>query len=133
MNIPVKNPVAKLLKQKGYNEPCKYFYDGDSNKTVECLPHTSINELNGDIDIPTIDEVRWWLYKNHGIWIQVTVNDMWVGNKKSYTAKFNSEVVSQNRNFKVRSLICTKIRIEPYDCPIEAYEAAIEYILNNLI
>ena len=54
---------------------------------------------------PTIAEVVMWLYEKHGVWTVVNV----------------------------KSLITRKVRIEPYDSPIEAYEEAIKYGLTNLI
>lgn len=128
MTTPITFPIAKLLKEKGF----------DNNRCIKKYIGHHLEELNGNrinsiISAPTIAEVVMWLYDKHGIWIQVTVNTIWVGRKKEPEAKYNSEVVSQNRNLKVRSLITRKVRIEPYDSPTEAYESAIEYTLNNLI
>lgn len=74
--------------------------------------------LSKNIDMPvnpTIADVVMWLYKEHGIWISVDPDndtDIWF-----YTISHNkSEVVFGN-----------------YNGPIEAYEKAIEHVLNSMI
>lgn len=75
------------------------------------------------IDMPvstTIAEVVMWLYKKHGIWVIVSheISDLhqtewfWIG------VKNGEETASQYFGFNT---------------PTEAYEAAIEYTLKNLI
>ena len=66
------------------------------------------------LNIPTISEVVMWLYEKYGIWISVTKEvdgfDYVIDNKyglSKYQKRFNS--------------------------PKEAYEAAIDYALKNLI
>ena len=75
---------------------------------------------------PTISDVVMWLYEKHGIWIDVNITrygKFW-GNvflKEEYNDlknPFNWEFVNQ---------------IIDFNSPTEAYEAAIEYTLNNLI
>ncbi len=82
--------------------------------------------LDKGIDMPvkvTIAEVTMWLYEKHGIWISISI-DVWntnlcefrvIGGKDSYKNPYDYE-----------SHIS-------YNSPIEAYEAAIEYTLKNLI
>lgn len=111
MTTPVSFEIAKLLKERGFPQ---------------------ITD-SGWVEQPSIGEVVEWLLEKHSIWVQVTVSSTWVGNRKEPHAKFNSETVSRNRNFKVKTLIETRVRMEPYDSPKEAYEAGIEYALNNLI
>ena len=128
MNKSVNFEIAKLLKEKGINLLSSKLMYASNGKLTD-----SIYDFDEWCFAPTIAEVVMWLYEKHNIWIQVTVNDIWVGRKKEPEAKYNSEVVSQNRNLKVKSLITRKVRIEPYDSPIEAYEEAIKYGLTNLI
>ena len=75
---------------------------------------------------PTISDVIMWIYEKHEIWIQVNITrygKFW-GNvflKEEYNDlknPFNWEFVNQ---------------IIDFNSPTEAYEAAIEYTLNNLI
>lgn len=70
---------------------------------------------------PTIAEVVIWLYEKHGIWIGVICD---VGNDLLFTFKIYSTKIGEER--------CI-VNGNMYESPTEAYEAAIEYTLNNLI
>lgn len=61
---------------------------------------------------PTVLEVTMWLYEKHGIWIEVTTD---IYGKFCWLVK---QLKASNNNF---------------DSPTEAYFAAIEYTLKNLI
>lgn len=120
MNTPVSFEIAKLLKEKGFNLKVINFYDYerlstpfDKQRQVDGL--INYNPINWNsvknhyTSAPTIAEVVMWLYEKHGIWISLThQHNQFFWSFGSYqTQDFNS--------------------------PIEAYEAAIEYTLNNLI
>lgn len=117
MNTLINFELAKMLKEKGFDEPCYKGWDlseEDSNPTFH--EYTTQNKNSDCIETfytaPTIAEVVMWLYKKHGIWIEVTTD---VYSKFCWLVKeFRA---SQNN----------------YNSPTEAYEAAIEYTLNNLI
>lgn len=70
---------------------------------------------------PTIAEVVIWLYEKHGIWIGVICD---VGNDLLFTFKIYSTKIGEER--------CI-VNGNMYESPIEAYEAGIDYTLNNLI
>jgi hypothetical protein len=114
MNIPVRFPIAKLLKEKWFKEKCKeYFTDGtlsisDEPKEVfmEAVKHNKVISCLA----PTIADVVMWFYEKHGIWIEVTTD---VFGKFCWIVKSKR---ASNNNF---------------NSPTEAYEAAIEYALNN--
>jgi hypothetical protein len=108
--------TAKLLKEKGFDEPCRWYYDGWAKKYVECLPLTAINELNGDIYIPTIAEVIDWMYEKHGIWLNVY-------EYKDHAADVNDDYVYRSNHTNLLE----------FKTPTEAYEKAIEYVLTNVI
>jgi hypothetical protein len=143
MNTSVSFEIAKLLKEKGFEMIAGSCYYNEEFFINQNLIPLQYPELKGEgykervsdkiVFTPIIAEVVMWLYEKYGIWIQVTINTTWVGKKGEYGAKFSSEVISQNRNLKVKSLIFRKIRIKPYNSPREAYEAAIEYCLKELI
>lgn len=132
MNTPVSFPLAKLLKEKGFDEKCSHYYINDFQKFKHDgkLYKTSLpNDWDNDnilqfvkrtkqphlCNAPTISDVVMWLYKEHKIWISVDPDndtDTWF-----YTISHNkSEVVFGN-----------------YSGPIEAYEGAIEHVLTHLI
>ena len=116
---PVKFQIAKLLKEKGFEQnPMKYV----NQATTE-----------GTLVFPTIAEVVMWLYEKYGIWVEVTTNNNPQVRKEFVS--FNARVIHRDRNIKFRVLMNTQINkyTEPFNSPTEAYEAAIEYVLNNLI
>ena len=123
MNTPVSFEIAKLLKEKGYeNEDCESVYLGDFDEEylpekIELSTRNLRQRAIGEFDYiaPSIAEVVMWLYDNHKIWISVDPEidtDTWfhtITHGKSMTAFGN------------------------YSGPIEAYEKGIEHILNDMI
>jgi len=115
MNKEVNFNLAKLLKEKGYANYSSSLYL-ESGKFRE-----NIGNYNGVDDIhyisysaPTIADVIMWLYETHNIWIEVSREY----DKDKYLYQYFIDKNSQEFGFKT---------------PIKAYEAAIEYTLNNLI
>lgn len=107
MNTPVSFPIAKLLKEKRFDEYCMFIY------------------------APTIAEVVMWLYEKHGIWVYTECDcygQEWYS-KISVASKQNWE--NLDKRHKIVSAF-RKFNSE-HKSPTEAYEAAIEYTLNNLI
>lgn len=128
MNTPVSFKIAKLLKEKGFD---KYGYlqdvwlgnkyewkgKGKNKKSVE-IP---VFGLGSSSVLPTIADVVMWLYEKHGIWISVDMilSDKWFYNiKKLEPLGFTNLHGSHLLGAQPKS-------------PTEAYEAAIEHILNN--
>jgi len=105
--------IFKQLNKKGY----KHYYEG----TVEELD--SMDKDNQHLH-SEIMQVIMWLYEKHGIWIHIcymtdTKNWLWDCYKyKKENGLLNSPEYSHQFN---------------HQSPTEAYEAAIEYVLNNLI
>jgi hypothetical protein len=58
MNKPISYPLAKLLKEKGFDEPCPNLY----YQPERCKK-------------PTIADVIMWLYEKYGIWVNVYMMD----------------------------------------------------------
>ena len=145
MNTPVKFELAKLLKEKGFDIPTQRYYEHalTSKKDSETNDYTgSFGWKKGETNLqsgyfknncgmadlsnenwymcsaPTIAEVVVWLYEKHNIWISVDPEndkDTWF-----HTISYNkSETIFGNYN--------------TYNSYTEAYEAAIEYTLNNLL
>lgn len=118
MNISVSFKIVKLLEKIGWKLPY----------TIEYLEE--LQGTNNYIEsIPTIAEVVMWLYEKHGIWIKVDV-----------AAKYfwhPSILNIEDGSFKVHPSYVSQKFIEKenrmYNSPTEAYSAAIEYTLNNLI
>lgn len=109
MNKPVSYKLAKLLKEKGIIFETEIYYS--SVTKVTSVSYT-------EIAAPTIAEVVMWLYEKHGIWISVfndDVNFFWMG------IVLNTKERLRDGNAR------------EFNSPTEAYEAGIEYTLNNLI
>ena len=134
MNNPVSFELAKLLKEKGfdlstegfYPKPkCKLFgvdehgrYYPIVNKTrVYFFDRAAVLKEENYYNAPTFVEVVMWLYEKHGIWIYSFRHDF---DKEFYWSidTKNEDEFTSDMNF---------------NSPTEAYEAAIEYVLKNLI
>lgn len=117
MNTPVSFELAKLLKEKGFDEEIDTIYDsiGMTDDNYYLTPNS---ELVEGISAPTIAEVVMWLYEKHGVWISVQPISM---HKWKFYLYTNSITSVQN------------ISLVEANSPTEAYEAAIEYTLKNLI
>lgn len=126
MNMLVKFPIAKLLKEKEFDLKVKQRWciveniDGDKSPFCQhdCGVFNWNNEKYADyISAPTIAEVVMWLYDKHDIWIQPMIY------RRNPNDFIGSIYYNTNDNYLT----------EPYKSPTQAYEAAIEYVLKNLI
>lgn len=149
MTTPVSFEIAKLLKEKGFDEQCDYYYEhaiteayneqdgysgpfgwekGETNYQsgfhINNSKYDSSNEAWLLCSAPTIAEVVMWLYEKHGIWVRVEPDwdgDFWV--------QIKSREIPDARIGKWQVVTA----FAPYKSPTEAYEKAIEYCLNKLI
>jgi hypothetical protein len=131
MNTPLNFELSKLLKGKGFDSKCSHYYiddfqnfkhDGKLYKTG--LPNDIENENILQFvkrtkqphlcNAPTISQVVMWLYDKYDIWISVDSD----ADKTFYHTISFDHHISEGLN---------------YNTPTEAYEAAIEYTLKNLI
>ena len=157
MNIPVSFPIAKLLKEKGFDLPAQKYYehalksvknreDGYSGpfgwKKGELNLQTGYfvnNSKTADVtsemwymcSAPTIADVVMWFYEKHKIWINVVCHpygELWYS---SLTTASKSLWGDEDK----RHEILNAFRNFPneHDTPTKAYEAAFEHTLNNLI
>ncbi len=111
---------AKLLKEKGFdNISCTGYYFG----TDDCVNviSTKQHKTNNKCLAPEQWQVVEWLRINHGIWVEVVIYE----NKN-----FESEIyITKNPDVKH---IFNK-PAELYNSPQEAYSAAFDYVLKNLL
>ena len=101
--------IFKQLNRKGY----KHYYEG----TVEELDFMDKDNQHLHSEIM---QIIMWLYEKHGIWIEVRFLESF--------KTFYFELININ-NLKGM----TSKGENHFNSPTEAYEAAIEYTLNNLI
>lgn len=129
--------IAKLLKEKGFDEICRAFWkewngeinlcDCNSFHTFEYCHNTMLERYNDNeetnIAAPTLQMVMKWLRKVHHIFIDIDY-DIRLGNKPYFTI-----ITDMNKGdyFKGHNLPTEK---ETYEA---ACEAAIKYCLENLV
>ena len=128
MNTLISFELKVLLFKKGFRYELSHSYDPElgGTRVNHSLAEQRWNE--GDltyVDI-TIADVVMWLYEKHGIWVSVKTIK-W--NYEHNTIRFNYNICKFNHN---NSSDITDV-VYDFNSPTEAYEAAIEYTLKNLI
>jgi hypothetical protein len=127
--IHVTFEQAKLLKEKGFDELCQSGYNDCTYNYGEFL--TPINNKNSQdicISAPEQHQVVEWLRINHGIWISVYTMDKWLSTGNDRTQIFDYSI----KQMKL-GLIDISKKPEEFNSPQEAYSAAFDYILKELI
>jgi hypothetical protein len=118
MNIHVYFEIAKLLKEKGFTKG----FDGGQKFYYPLTKELTENHRGDNYPAPTIAEVVMWLYEKHGVWVDVSLNQL----SKPTDLQWMYSIVFTQR--------CTYSHSpKSYTTPTAAYEAAILYVLNNLI
>jgi hypothetical protein len=151
MNNPVSFELAKLLKEKGFNEPTidQYYLSNGIYKLKEIKEGVFSNsELEKDgenyggsnpnfwISAPTIADVVMWLYEKYHTFISV-VNEPNVHRFKwiitnlalvGYKRYIHSDKLKEMNEEETEYLYQ-----HYFNSPIEAYEAGIKYCLEKVI
>ena len=119
MITPVSFPIAKLLTHTEFNQ--KSTERGYIIATGEESFDYAIDYMNRKaIAAPTIAELVMWLYEKHGIWIVPLPTPT----KHFVFGIYNIEKPYELVNGEMK---------KSFNSPTEAYEAAIEHTLKNLI
>jgi hypothetical protein len=123
---------SKWLKEKEFDLPTYAYYNGLNFYTGEYKNHsqTTIGDtpchkrLIGYISAPEQHQVVEWLRVNHGIWVSINIamDDKWYFELYNLKDKRNAEIIIEDENVT-----------DFHNSPQEAYSAAFDYILNNLI
>ena len=118
--------TAKLLKEKGFDEPCHYFYKPDSSDL-----YYGTEQINSQIgrfyNAPTQQMAMRWLREVHHLYIQVMLDSWALGGHMGYY------VVIQNTTSDFEMMLQDALDDVFYDTYEEACETAIKYCLENLI
>ena len=134
MNTPVSFPIARLLKEKGFDLPTLigYISEGIPYQDEPFEVNYNAEPYSDSVySAPTISEVVMWIYKKYGIWIKVECDvygKEWYS-KLSVASKELWEDLDKRHAITVAHHNFRNIT----NSPEEAYEAAIEYTLKNLI
>ena len=138
MNTPVSFELAKLLKEKGFDTiDCNGYYhicNGYTKGYAHC--YSDVNTQKEDaILAPTIADVAMWLYDKHGIWINIYYKSKYKSWDYEYTnINWSQEEADKKLEEDIHNLLDNIFNAKiKYNSPTEAYEAAIEYTLKNLI
>ena len=118
MHTPVSFEIAKLLKEKGFDKRTSLVWLYSLGKTHLREVHLSLELHNSEYNAPTIAEVVMWLYEKYGVWISVT---------------FKRHSENKHFAYNIRQANGIETYLWEHTSPTEAYEASIEYTLNNLI
>lgn len=128
--------IAKLLKEKGFDEYCMYFYtlkdegrEGyKSNKRMGEFAHNSDPDLKERaVSCPTLQMAMKWLREVHHYYIQVMLDSWACGGHMGYY------VVIQKTDSEFEMMLQDVRERVFYNTPEEAAEDAIMYIVENLI
>lgn len=144
LNKPVDFPTAKLLKEKGFDNECWNYYTlayGKKPYITQGIEYQSDAKIKFDwncnnenskriqapypntfhssqCSAPTIVEVVCWIYSKYDIWISVSHKRHSEGKHWWYSIKQANGIETY---------------LWEHNSLTEAYEAAIEYTLKNLI
>ena len=113
--------VAKLLKEKGFNEKCRTFYN-DKTLKITNIDSSISNEkpFNLCLLAPTLQMAFKWLREVHNLYINIFVT--WKDKIPHYQWSIDN-LITQDTIYDTPCL-------EKYE---EACDAAIKYCLTNLI
>lgn len=129
MKNPVNSKIAKLLKNKNlYNEPCRLCITDDDERPLpfDCGNKEHINNIHPFYSSPELGEIIMWIYDVHKLWI------LPIPTVTGYFAYKILDVQLDPSNIIERPPY-TGVSALDYHNPIEAYEAAIEEILEGII
>lgn len=139
--------VAKLLKEKGFDEPCDFVYDGGKlewihHKFIFLGGKISTNSEFRDSEIisaPTIQMAMKWLREKHHIVIDVCLEDYITELDGSLTITYTYTIWHFNRHLlhtDKKDIRYTDATIDDggeFESYEEACEAGIRYCLENWI
>ena len=112
--------VAKLLKEKGFHEPCIATYNSTTkNFQIEEIYEDWTIHWKGCISAPTLQMTMKWLREIYGLDIVIEISDPSVNDRKYYCV-----IWDKNNDSYILDL---------FDSYEDAVEAAIKYCLENLI
>ena len=126
----VSYEVAKLLKDRGFDGVCRYYYpDGHTNLVsyVDCRQFDIFN--NESCIAPTLQMACKWLREVHNIFIEIYLPSHSEHEDTIYHGTYSFDIFNLNKKVYV---YCTWNEKE-FNSYEEAIEAAIKYTLENLI
>lgn len=121
--------IAKLLKEKGFDEFCYYYYMENGS-----LKLTNWNKEHNFCPCPTLQTTLKWLREKHNLYIVAQPNPsnplFWIN---IYKLKNDEWVPVESPDTSMVHTPVETIFDKNFVTPEEACEAAIRYCLENLI
>ena len=123
--------VAKLLKEKGFNESCDNYYDQSSDEPQQLTLDEMYYSYDEFIKAPTHQMACKWLRKEHNLYVSPKYR-CFCGSKKNDKPyyKWEDRVLKLPSNNQIHPQIYGIH--EYYETYEEAVEAALKYSLKNL-
>jgi hypothetical protein len=122
MNTPVAFNLAKLIKEKKFDRISQelWYFNGSN-----CIKLLNRNSENFGFSAPTIAEVVMWLYEKHNMWVLVL---------PTITGHFTYKVVDVRLDPQnpIERPPYKGVSANDFNSPTEAYEAAIQCLLENI-
>lgn len=121
--------IAKLLKEKGFDEACHAFYDSGHRHILKFVQNSLWNNAgvvanNGICVAPTLQMTMKWLREAYGICIELLFHP----NKEDWGWYFQILVIDN-----IKKCFCGYGPYKTYSSYEEACEAVIKYCLEKLI
>lgn len=121
--------TAKLLRKKGFDEPCRSYFIDNTDYIDNIYSADEVTDIQlGVCELlkPTHQMVMKWLREVHKIYLNINVRvilGQWSGYDISIYTTDNDGFLNKNIPIKLKDNISYE----------EAVEAAIKYVLENLI
>ena len=121
--------TAKLLKEKGFDEPCYAYWHEDENRLIISQSMHAIQNITNPCffgpAVPTLQMAMKWLREVHSLSVEV----QFFLNEENGISSWNYDIIDIITYCnKARYAMC--VNFETYE---QACEAAIKYCLENLI
>jgi len=124
--------TAKLLKEKGFDWECEYFYDWyeDDDEYIICSIGGSCNKEDypSEYSMPTLQMTCKWLREVHKIYIDIDIRiilEQWAG--------YNVTIYKTNIDNCLLGKFISLKGLKDNTSYEEACEVAIKYCIENLI
>lgn len=120
--------IAKLLKEKGFDEKCIATYNLTTGTfEIEEIYQDWTNRWKAYVSAPTLQMALKWLREEKHYYIQVMLDSWACGGHMGYY------VVIQKTDSNFEMMLQDALDEVFYKTPEEACETAIKYVLENLI
>ena len=120
--------VAKLAKEKGFNEGCLFYYQNGVTESDGCYNHYNMGNKN-ICSAPTQSLLQRWLREEKGV--HITIDRDLDFNEKDYIYEWQA---SQRKDLGDGCYrVINENDMEFYSTYVEALEKALKYALENLV